>query len=89
MFAAAVTMRLPSPTCQRWIAPIWLAIFALPVCGAELADAQKLLRTGRYEQCIDACDKSIKAGQSDEDIWLLKIRAELITGRNSDALQDI
>jgi tetratricopeptide (TPR) repeat protein len=55
--------------------------------AAPLADAQKLFKTGDYQECIDAAAKAIEASPWTEDWWLLKIRAELATGQYPEALK--
>jgi tetratricopeptide (TPR) repeat protein len=55
--------------------------------AAPLADAQKLFKTGDYQECVDAAAKAIEASPWTEDWWLLKIRAELATGQYPEALK--
>jgi tetratricopeptide (TPR) repeat protein len=61
----------------------WLA----PAAAAEFEDAQKLFYTGKYSDCLDACQKAIKANAYNEGWRHLKIRAEMATGRYADALK--
>lgn len=53
----------------------------------ELADAEKLFRTGDYEACILACEAAIENRQWSEGWWILKIRSELATGEHEQALK--
>lgn len=55
--------------------------------GANVAEAQKLYKSGKYIECIAACDDAIEDERLDEAWWLLKIRAELATGQYSQALE--
>ncbi len=64
---------------------VWLFISA-PLFSAELDDAEKLFRGGKYAECIAACGKAIAADQWQEGWRLLKIRAELATGKGAQAL---
>lgn len=64
-----------------------LAVFAAAARGADLFDARTLYNTGEYAQCIDACEQALAARQRDEGWWLLKIRAELATGKYPEALE--
>lgn len=54
--------------------------------AASLDDAQRLLRTGQYVECIAACKPSTDAGVRFESWWLCRIDAELALGRYGDAL---
>src|SRR5688572_17763410 len=65
---------------------LWM-VFAAAAPAAELADAQKLFNTGKYAECITACETAITTNQFGEGWWLLKIRAELATGRYPEALK--
>jgi tetratricopeptide (TPR) repeat protein len=55
--------------------------------AAEVADAEKLFKSGKYVECIDACGKAIEAGELGDAWWTLKARAELTVGRYPDALK--
>lgn len=55
--------------------------------GANITDAQKLFKSGKYLECIAACDDAIEDERLDEAWWALKIRAELATGQYSLALE--
>src|SRR4051812_32432927 len=55
--------------------------------AAELAEGQKLFRTGEYAQAIDAAAKGIESDPWREGWWVLKIRSELVTGKYAEALQ--
>ena len=55
--------------------------------AAELDDAQKLFYTGKYSECLEACQKAIKANAYNEGWRHLKIRAEMATGRYAEALK--
>src|SRR4051812_24744822 len=66
---------------------VLLALLVGSSARADVADATKQLWAGQYSQCIDSCRKAIDAKQTDENWWLLKIRAEMATGRYADALR--
>src|SRR5688572_12547608 len=51
------------------------------------AAAEKLFRLGEYQQVIEMADKAIAARQLDERWYLLKIRAEMATGRYAEAMK--
>ena len=55
--------------------------------AADLDDAQKLYRSGKYEECIEACAKGVEGISRDENWWILKARAELATGKYPQALE--
>jgi tetratricopeptide (TPR) repeat protein len=62
---------------------LWPSLY---LSAAELDDAEKLYRGGQYAECIAECGKAIAADQWQEGWRLLKIRAELATGKGSQAL---
>ena len=71
-----------------------LTVLLLTVCfaaaaapGAELDDARKLFKTGKYAECIDTCAKSLEDNQWIEAWWQLKIRSELAIGQYAKALK--
>jgi tetratricopeptide (TPR) repeat protein len=68
------------------VAGLCLAMAGLAL-AADIDEAQKLFRTGRYGECIEACDKAIASNQWGEAWWLLKIRSELVTGQYAEALK--
>ena len=55
--------------------------------AAEVADAQKLFWSGKYAECVAACDEAIEDREFDEEWYLLKIRAQLATGQYPQALR--
>jgi tetratricopeptide (TPR) repeat protein len=65
-------------------------VLAAPHAGAaDLLEATKLFRTGKYVECVDATGKAIAANDFSENYRLLKIRAELELGRYADALKTL
>src|SRR5688572_2502153 len=60
---------------------------AQPALAIDFADAEKLFRSGKYAEVIDAAAKTIDAGDGDEDWHRLKIRAELAGGKYPEALK--
>ena len=54
--------------------------------AATLDETQKLYLVGEYDDCIAACTEAIEQNQWHLAWRLLKIRAELATGRYADAL---
>lgn len=69
---------------------LWLGVlFTLLVGGAArgqaLVEARTLLNTGKYAEAIAAAGRAIEDGSWSEEWWTIKIRAELITGKNADA----
>ncbi|HEX8324693.1 MAG TPA: tetratricopeptide repeat protein [Tepidisphaeraceae bacterium] len=69
------------------LAALSVALLNNGVLAAEVRDAQTLFRTGKYNECVDQCRAAIEAGDDVEGWWLLKIRAELASGRYADALK--
>jgi len=80
-----------------------LLLGAVQASAANLTDTQKLLDTGKYGECIAACDQAIPpqaapttvprliapsaivASPAADDWWVLKTRAQLLTGKYPDA----
>lgn len=58
----------------------------LPCSAATLDEAQKLFYGGEYDDCIGVCTEAIEQSQWHLAWRLLKVRAELATGRYADAL---
>lgn len=72
----------------RGVLPAALVLsLAASAAGATLGEAEKLYRTGKYAECIDACKEMIREGEGSEEIWGLRIRAELTVGRYAEAYQ--
>jgi tetratricopeptide (TPR) repeat protein len=57
--------------------------------GVELEDAQKLYKSGKYEDCITQCVLGINTTPWDDGWWLLRIRAEMMTGKYPEALRTL
>jgi tetratricopeptide (TPR) repeat protein len=69
----------------------WLTL-ALPLLApaaraADLDDAHKLYKSGKYAECVAACAEAISDSRLDEGWWLLKIKAEMAAGQYPQALQ--
>ena len=77
----------PGPTEPAAPAPPSPAARAAAAAATEVADAEKLFRTGQYDECILACDTAIQNRQWSEGWWVLKIRSELATGKYEQAKQ--
>ncbi len=60
--------------------------FSASLAADDLEDAQTLLYSGKYAECIRAAVKGIEDSSWQESWRHLKIRAELETGRYADAL---
>ncbi|MDB5319602.1 MAG: hypothetical protein JWN40_1233 [Phycisphaerales bacterium] len=67
----------------------FLALTALGAAAADIADAQGMVRTGKYAAALEECTKGVEAEPWREGWWLVKVRAELITGRYDDALKTV
>jgi tetratricopeptide (TPR) repeat protein len=53
--------------------------------SADLAEARQLLRSGKYQECIDAAAKAIEDRQWGEGWWVVKIQAEMASGQYGEA----
>ena len=76
----------------------WLIVLALgsgcflipaTLRAEDFRDLQKLYRAGEYVKCADTAVKVSKERPGDEDVWAIKIRAELQTGRYPEALKSL
>ena len=54
--------------------------------AADLSETTSMFKAGKYLECSDAAQLAIDDGQYSETWRLLKIRADLMTGRHEDAL---
>jgi len=52
----------------------------------ELDDAEKLFRTGRYEECARAAIEATRRGGRDERWYALRIETNRVRGKNKEAL---
>jgi tetratricopeptide (TPR) repeat protein len=68
-------------------AGIFAFLAPLRASAASVSDVQKLLNTGKYEQAIAACSEAISGFEWDENFWLVKMDAEMATGKYADALK--
>jgi Flp pilus assembly protein TadD len=85
----------PTPSRGRLVVrgalTILLSLFTAlpnPLIAAEVADAEKLFRAGKYDDCAKtAADELTKpsAPSANAAWWLWKIRAEMVRGKTEDA----
>lgn len=65
-----------------------LAAFACrPLDAADLSETTQFFRSGKYAECITACEKAIAENDFSENYRLLKIRAEMELGRYEAAFK--
>jgi tetratricopeptide (TPR) repeat protein len=67
------------------------ALFLLPsvASAAELAECLQLFRAGKYAECIAGATEGIAASEFNENLRLVKMRAEMEIGRYGDALKTL
>src|SRR5688500_13566996 len=63
-----------------WVVP------AFPARAADLEDALKRFQSCKYEDGAEACADAVRRSRPDEGWPLLKIRAQLATGKYAEAL---
>jgi tetratricopeptide (TPR) repeat protein len=82
---AAVTISLPNRFPPA--ALLVLAFFVSPasVRAADLAAAEKLFRTGQYDECAQTAARETAGGSADEQWWSLKVRSEVARGKYTEA----
>jgi ABC-type glycerol-3-phosphate transport system substrate-binding protein len=73
---------------MRWGAVSFLLVMlsGRAALAVDLAEGQKLFKTGEYAQAIDAAAKGIEDDPWREGWWALKVRAELATGKYATIL---
>lgn len=78
---------------RKWAVASWVAVLLLVTTtqvaetqGAELVEANRLFRTGKYAECIDEAAKGVTENSYTEAFRHLKLRAEMQLGRYADAL---
>ncbi|OYV88223.1 MAG: hypothetical protein B7Z73_08950 [Planctomycetia bacterium 21-64-5] len=78
MYGRARTAVVMAPACS-------LCLAASLLHAADLHDAQKLYRTGKYAEAIGLAAQAIAAGDISEAWPVLKLKGELTLGRYADA----
>lgn len=74
--------------CREWIVICLVAaLLSGTVRAADLTAATKLFKTGKYAETINAAMAAIRVDPWDEDAWVLMVRAELASGKYTDAQQ--
>src|SRR3954453_8036255 len=66
-----------------------LAPATATAAAADLAEVEKLFRTGQYDQCAALAAQQISKDEETERCSELKIRAELARGKYADALDSL
>lgn len=86
------TATLGRTTIQRWWGSIvaCLIVLSVPAArGADFADAEKLLRTGKYAECEKMVADEMAMGEVTVKWWELKVRSEVARGRYDEAWKTI
>jgi tetratricopeptide (TPR) repeat protein len=71
--------------CCRFVALVIAFATVATAGGADVADAEKLLRTGKYAECEKLAADEIAGGTEFVRWWELKARAEVARGRYDEA----
>ncbi len=66
-----------------------MAGFAAGAVAADLEEAAKLLRTGRYDECEKQAIAALEGGERDEAWDVLRIRAEMARGKYDEAMHSL
>ena len=77
----------PLPRSVLWFCAAMASITAAG--AADLEEAAKLLRTGRYEECEKQASSALHGGEEGEDWYALKIRAEMARGKYEEAQESL
>ncbi len=56
-------------------------LFVAAPARAGYAEAMEFYRGGKYAECVESAEAGLEAGGASENLWSLKIRAELALGR--------
>jgi tetratricopeptide (TPR) repeat protein len=67
----------------------WLGTSCAGAAAADLADAEKLFRTGRYDECAQVVHEEIKIGGWNEAWHHLKVKTEVARGKDAEALASV
>ena len=80
-----------SASMTKWVAIVIVFMAFTSWCAAaeDIADAQQMVRTGKYTAAIEDATKGVEAEPWREGWWLVKARGELITGKYEDALATV
>lgn len=57
--------------------------------AADLAEATQSFRTGKYAECIDFTTEIVSQNEYHEPAWMLKIQAEMETGKYAEAAKSL
>jgi len=68
------------------ILSLYIALLSLTAAAADLEEAEKLFRTGRYSECALAVDSGLENNLAAERWRHLKIKTELVRGRDKEAM---
>ncbi|WP_254507990.1 tetratricopeptide repeat protein [Anatilimnocola floriformis] len=63
--------------------------FAASATAADLAEAAQSFRTGNYAECIASASELVAQNEYHEPAWMLKIQAEMETGKYADAAKSL
>jgi tetratricopeptide (TPR) repeat protein len=85
-------LKVDSVVWRGWPVAIVFAILALTPLSAraaDIADARGMTRAGKYAAAIEESAKGVETEPWREGWWLVKVRAELITGQYEAALNTV
>jgi tetratricopeptide (TPR) repeat protein len=75
--------------CICWFIASLIVVGITAQVQAQTSEAQALYNSGKYAECIAACEKATANDRWDEDHAVLKMRAELTLGKTEDALKTL
>lgn len=88
--------RMPDQGVCRWsrklaclLAVVWGTWPDRAATAADPQEIQRLFRSGKYIECVEAAASAIRENEYNEQFRLLKLRAELELGRYADAAQTL
>jgi tetratricopeptide (TPR) repeat protein len=74
---------------KRLILSLCFGLLCTAASAADLAEAEKLFRTGNYDECVKAVDLAIESNAWGEPWRHLKIKAALARGKDKEAIAAI
>jgi tetratricopeptide (TPR) repeat protein len=74
---------------RKSLLSVCVGLMCSEVIAADLEDAEKLFRTGRYDECAKAVEAGIENDGWSEPWRHLKIKAELARGKDKEAIETL
>lgn len=78
--------RSPTDRPRTWIAAAFAFLCVAPIAGAaDIEEATRLFRTGKYDECAAEAAKELEKGWRGDAWFVLKVRSDMARGRYAEA----